>query len=147
MRYTERDVSQDRAAAEEMVRRSGQTGVPVIVADSQVVVGFDRNRLEVLIAASRSARPSLGIMVADATKAGSRLGVAAIPGAVVGRVSPASPGERLGLVTGDIITEINSRPVRSADELAEMVSRLTPGEGMKVTFVRNGTKHHSEVII
>lgn len=35
----------DRAARQEMVRLSGQMGVPVIVVDGTVIVGFDRNRL------------------------------------------------------------------------------------------------------
>ncbi len=42
-------MAEDRAAAEEMVRISGQRGVPVIVIDGQVVVGFDRPRLEQLL--------------------------------------------------------------------------------------------------
>lgn len=50
-----RDVSQDYAAAVEMVRRSGQQGVPVITLDDEVVVGFDRPRLEQILAASGTA--------------------------------------------------------------------------------------------
>jgi len=48
--YTEKDVSQDVAAAQEMIERSGQMGVPVtIIADEAGeetrIVGFDRPRL------------------------------------------------------------------------------------------------------
>lgn len=47
--YTEKDVSKDRAAAEEMIQKSGQMGVPVIVigdaGTETLVVGFDRPRL------------------------------------------------------------------------------------------------------
>lgn len=50
VKFTEYDVSRDRAAADEMVRMTGQMGVPVIVVDGQVVVGFDRTRLEHLLA-------------------------------------------------------------------------------------------------
>ena len=49
IRYAEYDVSRDRAAADEMVRLTGQMGVPVILVDGQVVVGFDRARLEHLL--------------------------------------------------------------------------------------------------
>ncbi len=43
------DVASDEKAAEEMVALSGQMGVPVIVVDGQVVVGFDKTRLEELL--------------------------------------------------------------------------------------------------
>ena len=49
VKYAEYDVSRDRAAADEMVRLTGQMGVPVILVDGQVVVGFDRARLEHLL--------------------------------------------------------------------------------------------------
>ena len=43
------DVSQDQAAADEMVKKSGQMGVPVIDIDGQLVVGFDRQRIDELL--------------------------------------------------------------------------------------------------
>ncbi len=39
------DVASDRAGLEEMIRVSGQMGVPVIVVDDEVIVGFDQERL------------------------------------------------------------------------------------------------------
>lgn len=44
------DVSGNEQAQEEMVRLSGQMGVPVIVVDGKVVIGFDKSRLEELLA-------------------------------------------------------------------------------------------------
>lgn len=43
----------DPNAAMEMVRLSGQRGVPVIVVDGQVVVGFNRARLEELVGGAK----------------------------------------------------------------------------------------------
>lgn len=43
------DISQDQAAAEEMVKLSGQMGVPVIVIGEEVITGFDKARIERLI--------------------------------------------------------------------------------------------------
>ena len=43
------NVMDDREAREELVRRTGQMAVPVILADDEVVVGFDRARLERLL--------------------------------------------------------------------------------------------------
>ncbi|PIO06598.1 NrdH-redoxin [Candidatus Micrarchaeota archaeon CG08_land_8_20_14_0_20_59_11] len=39
--YEDVDVSQDAAAAEEMIHKSGQTGVPVIEIDGEIIKGFD----------------------------------------------------------------------------------------------------------
>lgn len=40
------DVSVNRTAAEEMVHKSGQTGVPVIDIDGDIIVGFDEQRIK-----------------------------------------------------------------------------------------------------
>ena len=43
------DVSKDQVAARDMVRRSGQQGVPQIQIGSKVVVGFDRPKIDRLL--------------------------------------------------------------------------------------------------
>ena len=48
-KFTEYDVTKDRAALDEMVKISGARSVPVIAACNEVMVGFDRTRLEQMI--------------------------------------------------------------------------------------------------
>jgi len=43
------DVSANPAKAREMILKSGQRGVPVIDIDGNIVVGFDRRRIDELI--------------------------------------------------------------------------------------------------
>jgi len=43
------DVSQDNKAADEMVEKSGQMGVPVVDIDGQIVVGFDKEKISNLL--------------------------------------------------------------------------------------------------
>jgi glutaredoxin-like YruB-family protein len=43
------DVSRDRAAAMEMVNKSGQMGVPVIDINGEIIVGFDKDRISELL--------------------------------------------------------------------------------------------------
>ena len=45
IKFRDVDVSRDMAAARDMVRRSGQQGVPVIDIGGKVVVGFDRVKI------------------------------------------------------------------------------------------------------
>ena len=40
----------DRAKAKEMIDKSGQMGVPVILVDEQMVIGFNQARLDQLLA-------------------------------------------------------------------------------------------------
>lgn len=49
VRYTEVDVSRDTRAAEDMMRRTGQAGVPVILINNRPVVGFDRPKVNQLL--------------------------------------------------------------------------------------------------
>ncbi|MCX8158378.1 MAG: glutathione S-transferase N-terminal domain-containing protein [Candidatus Diapherotrites archaeon] len=39
------DVSKDRNAALEMIRKSGQTGVPVIEINGKIIVGFNKEAI------------------------------------------------------------------------------------------------------
>lgn len=43
------DVSRDKKALEEMVKKSGQLGVPVVDIDGQIVIGFDRGKISKLL--------------------------------------------------------------------------------------------------
>lgn len=43
--YTGYDVSSDAAKREEMIKMTGQLGVPVIVVGGDIMVGFDRAKL------------------------------------------------------------------------------------------------------
>ncbi|GAB4224641.1 MAG: hypothetical protein Kow00127_25450 [Bacteroidales bacterium] len=49
IRFTEIDVSRDMNAAQEMQRKSGQMGVPQTDIEGQIVVGFDKNRINSLL--------------------------------------------------------------------------------------------------
>ncbi len=49
VRYREIDVSSDQKAAEEMVRRSGQQGVPQTDINGEIIVGFDKTRINTLL--------------------------------------------------------------------------------------------------
>jgi len=45
------DVSQDKDALDEMVKLSGQMGVPVVVINGEVTVGFDKSKIDSLLGA------------------------------------------------------------------------------------------------
>ena len=45
VQFEEIDVSEDTARADEMVKISGQMGVPVLDIDGEIIVGFDRQKI------------------------------------------------------------------------------------------------------
>lgn len=47
--FNDVDVSSDRAAAQEMITKSGQMGVPVIDIEGEIVVGFQPQVFEQLL--------------------------------------------------------------------------------------------------
>ncbi|HMA36757.1 MAG TPA: glutaredoxin family protein [Chloroflexia bacterium] len=64
--YTERNASRDPAAAAELIARTGQDGVPVIVVGETLVLGFRRPQLEALLGlAPDAAGDSAGIPSQD----------------------------------------------------------------------------------
>ncbi len=49
--FNDVDVSSDGEAAKQMVKLSGQMGVPVIDVGGQIIVGWNKNALEEVVAA------------------------------------------------------------------------------------------------
>jgi glutaredoxin 3 len=49
--FTAKNVAEDAAARGELIARTGRMAVPVIVIDDELIVGFDRGRLQRLLGA------------------------------------------------------------------------------------------------
>ena len=45
IKYTEKDVGKNKKNAQEMVKKSGQTGTPVIDIGGEIIVGFNEAKL------------------------------------------------------------------------------------------------------
>jgi S1-C subfamily serine protease len=117
--------------------KSGQTGVPVTVAGSDVVIGFDRARLSALAQQWKAgaAAPRLGVAARDAGEGG----------AEVGRVNSGQPAERAGVRPGDIVKAINGAPVRGVDDLERMVAALPSGASYSLDVSRSGQRLRLQV--
>ena len=53
--FTDIDVASDTNAANEMVKMSGQMGVPVIKIDDEIIVGWNKAALEEMLMAKQKA--------------------------------------------------------------------------------------------
>ncbi len=123
-----------------MVRLSGQQGVPVIAVDDQVIVGFDRPRLERVLAARAAppaGKPGLGARVADAATMALRQPGLAADGAYIGGVRTGSPAEQAGLRAGDVIVAVGGTPVHDAAGLQAALAGAGAGP-LIMQYVRDG---------
>ena len=109
-----------------------------------------------LIATGKVAYAYLGVTTEDLTPTLARhLGYAVSRGAIVGEVRGGSPADHAGLkggdgeesfngldVTtgGDVIVAVNGQPVRSADQIVRDVGSRLPGETIRLTVVRGGSR-------
>ncbi|MBS3112899.1 glutaredoxin family protein [Candidatus Woesearchaeota archaeon] len=46
VKYRDFNVAENEKAREEMVKKSGQMGVPVIVIGNEIIVGFDKSKIK-----------------------------------------------------------------------------------------------------
>jgi S1-C subfamily serine protease len=151
--FREVDVSRDRQALLRMAQLSGQTGTPVITVDSQVVVGFDRLQLARLLPASGTAsgaqpaapaaapRAQLGAAVATLTPSlAAERGLPAIPGVLVGSVTPGGPAHAAGLQPGDVVIEANGWTLSDRSQLERMIQQAGDGGSLELTVWRGGQR-------
>ena len=123
----------------EMVRVSGQQGVPVITIDGQVVVGFNQPRLMQLL------KPKLGASIADAASQSKKYpGIPAI-GAFVGRVRPGTAADKAGLRKGDVIIALGGQQVDKANDLHRIISQMPKERELSLTYVRSGKQYDTLV--
>lgn len=150
--YRDKDVTVDRAAAQEMVSRTGQMGVPVTIIDGQTIIGFDRPQLERALAQSQAGapsqpppeRPAFGAAIADAARVSAQRGLPPTVGAYVGSVHAGSTAERLGLATADIIVEVNMQRITNAADLERVLGGLQRGSRVAIVYLRGGREQTAE---
>jgi glutaredoxin-like YruB-family protein len=51
--YSDKNIETNPAFAEEAVKKSGQTGIPVIDIDGTVIIGFDRAKIDAALRAKQ----------------------------------------------------------------------------------------------
>jgi serine protease Do len=97
-----------------------------------------RNVMDQIIKTGKVTRGFMGVSIQDITPdlaAAMKLNVR--KGALVGGVEPNSPAARAGLQPGDVIVELNGKPVTDSRELRLSISSLAPGTQVSMRVLRN----------
>ena len=89
-------------------------------------------------------RGQLGVHIQDVTPSiAEALNLDVVQGALVSQVVPGSAAEKAGLRAGDVIVEVDGRPVDSAG-LRNVVGLARLGTRMEITFIRDGKRRKVE---
>ena len=83
----------------------------------------------------------LGVQIQPVTQEISEsLGLDLTSGAIVTSTQPESPAEEAGLISGDIISEVNGKSVKGPKELALAVAAFDPDSEVDLTIWREGSR-------
>ena len=96
--------------------------------------------MQQLIAHGKVSRGTLGIDTQEITpRIAQMLGLKSSDGVVVTRVNNGSVADQADVQTGDVITAIDGKPLRSPQELRNAEGLLPVGSSVKLTLTRSGT--------
>jgi len=105
-----------------------------------------RNVMEQIVEHGKVTRAYLGIVPQDVTPAIAKaFGDKDLTGALIGDVSPNSPASRSGLEKGDIILDLNGKPVGNSNDLRMSISMMAPDSTVTLRVLRSGSERNFTV--
>jgi serine protease Do len=106
-----------------------------------IPVNLARTVMDQILKNGKVTRAYLGIAPQDVTPAIAKaFGAKDRRGALVGDVTPNSPAQKIGLQKGDIILELNGKPVADSNDLRMSISMMQPDTSVKLQVLRNGAE-------
>jgi len=95
--------------------------------------------VETLIRDGKVTHAFIGIQISDVTPDNAKFfQLNRAEGAVISEVQPDAPGAKAGLRTGDVITELDGKPMTDAGQLQMTVGQKRPGDTIRLQVVRDG---------
>ena len=94
-----------------------------------------------LVTNGKVTRAYLGVSIQEVTpELAKAFGENEPNGALVGEVTPGSPAEKSGLQKGDIIVELNGKPIEDSNQLRMTISMMAPDATANLKVLRNGSE-------
>ncbi len=111
-----------------------------------VPANLARQVMDQILKNGKVVRAYLGILPQDVTPSMAKaFGAKEARGIVVGDVTPSSPAQESGIQRGDILLEVNGKPVSDSNQLRMSISMMPPGTNVKLKVVRNGSERDVNV--
>ncbi|MFF3640130.1 trypsin-like peptidase domain-containing protein [Streptomyces sp. NPDC002564] len=101
---------------------------------------------EELINVGKATHPVIGVTL-DTDFNGDGARIADKSGSGGPAVNRSGPGDKAGLKPGDVITEVDGRPVHSSDELIVKVRAHRPGDRLRLTVERGGSDREVTLVL
>jgi len=103
-----------------------------------IPINMARSVMDQIVSHGKVVRGYLGIHIQDVSaQMAKQFGLSEVRGVLVNDVAPDTPSSRAGLKRGDVILELNSQPVNSANELRLRISQTAPGSAVKLQVWRD----------
>lgn len=123
---------------------SGQSGS--IGLGFAIPINQGKRVAEELINTGKATHPVIGVTLdMDYTGDGAKVGTQSGDGGPA--VTEGGPGAKAGIEAGDIITEIDGRPVHSGEELIVKTRAHRPGDTLRLTVLRGGTEKQITLVL
>jgi serine protease Do len=149
----------------------GNSGGPLVSADGELIgintaiatsgggrgnqgLGFAvpsnlaRDVIKQLVEHGRVIRGWLGVAVQDVSPAmAAALGLKGVGGALIGDVDAGSPAAKAGLQRGDVIVELDGKPIGDSRALRLLTSEAAPGTRVQLTLMRRDQRTGVSVVL
>ena len=111
-----------------------------------VPANLARNVMDQIVNNGKVTRAYLGVSIQEVSpQLAKAFGETEPRGALVGDVSSGSPAEKSGLQKGDIIVELNGKPIADSNQLRMSISMMAPDATANLKVLRNGSERDMAV--
>ena len=101
-----------------------------------------------LVSHGRVIRGFLGVMIQDVTpNLAKEFDLKDAAGALIAEVTPKSPAEKAGLKSGDVVLNLDGKPVRDSRQLKLRVAQIAPGKKVSMEILRDGSRKNVELTL
>jgi serine protease DegQ len=102
-----------------------------------IPVSMAKNVMEQIIASGTVTRGWIGVDIADVTPdLAESLNLKQARGAAIAGVQDAGPADKAGIRAGDVLVQVNGRPVQDSVTARSLISDLSPGTRASVVLIR-----------